>query len=66
MKGQNYSMLEHVFIHEILKQKLFLFSNNNDNDENNSYDDVSACGDGRGDGKGVVRFEYAQRIHYAG
>ena len=25
MKGQNYSMLEHVFIHEILKQKLFFY-----------------------------------------
>ena len=57
-------MLEHVFIHEILKQKLFLSSNNVDKDENNSNDDVSAD-DGRGDGKGVVRFEYAQRIHYA-
>ena len=64
MKGQNYSMLEHVFIPEILKQKLFLFSNNVDNDENNSNDDVSSAGDRRGDGKGVVRFEYAQRIHY--
>ena len=58
-------MLEHVFIHEILKQELFLFSNNVDNDENNSNDDVSAGGDGGGDGKGVVRFEYAQRIRYA-
>ena len=60
-------MLEHVFIHKILKQKLFFLSSNNvDNDENNSNDDVSAGGDGGGDGKGVVRFEYAQRIHYAG
>ena len=40
-------------------------SSNVDNDENNSNDDVSAGGDGRSDGKGVVRFEYAQRIHYA-
>ena len=44
----------------------FLSSNNFDNDEYNSNDDVSTGGDGGGDGKGVVRFEYAQRIHYAG
>ena len=53
-------------IHIILKQKLFFLSSNNvDNDENNSNDDVSSGGDGGGDGKGVVRFEYAQRIRYA-
>ena len=59
MKGQNYS-------YNIETKTVFLSSNNVDNDENNSNDDVSSGGDGGGDGKGVVRFEYAQRIHYAG
>ena len=58
MKGQNYS-------YNIETKTVFLSSNNVDNDENNSNDDVSTGGDGGGDGKGVVRFEYAQRIRCA-